>query len=118
VTGSARIGAILLAVVGISAGQLLLKIAALRMVTPPGAPALGPHLLNAWLVAGIATLGLATLLWIWVLRTVPLNQAYPWMALCFVLVPVATYFVLGETMGWRQVAGTALIVAGVAIAGR
>jgi drug/metabolite transporter (DMT)-like permease len=113
-----KIGAILLAVAGISSGQVLLKIAALRMVVPPGAPALGPHLLNAWLVAGLATLGVSTLLWIWVLRTVPLNQAYPWMALCFVLVPAATYLFLGETMSWRQIAGTALIVAGVAIAGR
>lgn len=114
----ARLVLILASVVGISAGQLLLKLAALHMRAPAAGAGLGWSLLNGYLVAGVATLGLATLLWVWVLRSVALSQAYPYMALCFVLVPLAGVVLLGEPVSWRQAAGTLLIVAGVVLIGR
>jgi drug/metabolite transporter (DMT)-like permease len=113
-----RIPAILACVVGISVGQLLLKLAANHMQAAPGAGPIGWHLLNAYLIAGLLTLGVSTLGWVSVLRTVPLAQAYPYMALCFVLVPLAGIVLLGEPVSWRQAAGTALVIAGVAIIGR
>lgn len=119
--GAGKVLQILASVAGISAGQLLLKVAATRMAAlPPGDGA--RHLwalVNLPLVAGVAVLGASTLWWVWVLRTVPLSQAYPFMALCFVLVPLGAMFLLGEPApGLRQLAATALIVAGVVLAGR
>jgi drug/metabolite transporter (DMT)-like permease len=113
-----RLPAILACVVGISIGQVLLKLAATHIRPPLGAPMLGWHLVNPYLVAGVVVLGISTLGWVWVLRTVALAQAYPYMALCFVLVPLAGILLLGEPVSWRQAAGTALIIAGVAIVGR
>lgn len=60
--------------------------------------------------------GLATLLWISLLRFVPLNKAYIFMALSFVVVPIASYFFFDETFSRGQYIGTALIVLGVVIA--
>jgi drug/metabolite transporter (DMT)-like permease len=110
----ARLVQVLLAVGGISCGQVLLKLAAMHAGQASAARPLA-LLLNGYLIAGVAVLGCATLLWTWVLRWVPLNQAYPFMALAFVLVPLACWFLLGETLTARQLLGNALIVAGVLV---
>lgn len=111
-----RLAQILLSVAGISVGQVLLKLAALasRNASAQDFGLVG-QLLNGYLIAGVAVLGCSTLLWTWVLRSVPLSSAYPYMALAFVLVPLICYFLLGEGMTVRQVLGSALICAGVVV---
>jgi drug/metabolite transporter (DMT)-like permease len=111
-----RLLPILLSVVGISGGQLLLKLAAMRMQASSAQA--GLQFLNIYFLAGVAVLGLSTLLWTWQLRSTALNEAYPFMALCFVLVPIGCYVLLGEPFSWRQAAGTLLIVAGVIVVSR
>ena len=111
-----KLAQILLSVAGISAGQLLLKIAAVNMSNPRvPSVSLAGFGVNLYLVAGVGVLGAATLLWVWVLRTVPLGIAYPFMALCFIIVPALGFFVLGEPVTWKTFVGSALIVGGVAI---
>jgi drug/metabolite transporter (DMT)-like permease len=111
-----RLLQVLLSVAGISVGQLLLKLAAVNMSNPrvPGVSVAG-YVVNLYLVVGVAVLGVSTLLWVWVLRTVPLGIAYPFMALAFIIVPALSYFVLGEPFGWKTAGGSLLIVAGVAL---
>ena len=103
-------------VAGISIGQLLLKMAAMNLYNPD---AMGFWLaglrVNVYLICGVAALGGATLLWVWVLRGLPLSIAYPFMALAFILVPILGFFVLGEPLGWKQLIGSLLIVVGVII---
>jgi drug/metabolite transporter (DMT)-like permease len=111
-----RLLQILVAVLGVSCGQVLLKLAAARVqASTADTPSLQSFLLNGYLLAGVCVLGLATLLWTWTLRWVPLSQAYPFMALAFVMVPLIWWFLGGETMSARQLAGTVLIVAGVVV---
>lgn len=98
-------------VAAIATGQILFKLAARAS---DGAFPWG--LFNAWLFAALAVYGAATLLWVWVLKTVPLNVAYPFMSLAFVIVPLAAALVLGEATDWRHIAGGLLIAAGVAVA--
>ena len=62
--------------------------------------------------------GVATLLWISLLRYVPLNKAYVFMALSFVLVPIASYFVFREHITVGYWIGVALIVSGVIVAAK
>lgn len=111
-----KIAQALCSVAGISAGQLLLKFGALNLRNPD---ALGVWLagfrINAYLVAGIAVLGASTLLWVWLLRSVPLSVAYPFMALAFVIVPCLSFMLLGEPLGWKQVLGSVLIAVGVVV---
>ena len=104
----------LLCVLGICVGQVLFKLAAGRLnpVAPPLA-ALRELLLDPRFFAAMALYLSATLLWIWLLRRVPLGTAYAFMALAFVIVPLLAATVLGEALTARMLAGALLIVAGV-----
>jgi drug/metabolite transporter (DMT)-like permease len=102
----------------IAAGQILFKRAAAQLAGGAG----GSWLLDLarlptmWLA--IALYGASTLLWVRILTTVPLNRAYPFVALAFVLVPAAGYVFFHEPINARYALGTALIVAGVLVAAR
>ena len=104
----------LLCVAMIAAGQILFKIVAIRGVQEAG-NGLFAQWLNWPFFAALAIYGLATLLWIWVLRFVPLNIAYPMFALAFIIVPVASYYVFNETLGMRHLIGGGLILVGVLV---
>lgn len=63
---------------------------------------------------GAATLcGLAALSWVIALQFIPLNRAYPFMALGFLLVPAAGWLFFGEQISIPYLIGLVLIVAGV-----
>jgi len=58
---------------------------------------------------------IASVLWLLVIRTMNLGYAYPFMALSFVLVPVAAWLFLREPIPPIQIVGMLLIVAGITI---
>ena len=103
----------LLCVLGISIGQILFKKAAMVLSTESHWQG---WLLNGWLISALALYGVMTLLWIWVLRHVPLHLAYPFMGLAFIIVPTLAWFFLGEPMNARTIGGGVLILAGIALA--
>lgn len=70
-----------------------------------------------WLALSLLLLGSAMLLWLRVLRDVPVSQAYPMLSLNFVLVAVAARCIWRETFHLTQWLGTLAIVAGVALMG-
>ena len=98
----------------IALGQILFKLAS-RGAGDVDAVGLLGLARNPFLLAALAVYGLGTVLWIYVLKSVPLNVAYPFMALSFCLVPALAWLTLGEAMTWRQLAGLALIVAGLVV---
>lgn len=100
-------------VLGISAGQLLFKLAATRPL-PDGAP-VWRLLFSPALLLGLTIYGLATLAWLWQLRTTPLSRAFPFMALGFIITPLAATWLFGETTGPRYWLGASLIAAGVVL---
>jgi len=111
-----RLIQVLLSVLGISSGQLLLKMAAMNLKNPDAVGIwLAGYCINLYLVAGVFLLGISTLLWIWVLRTLPLSLAYPFMALAFIIVPVLGHFLLHEPLGVRNLLGGVLIALGVVV---
>jgi len=57
----------------------------------------------------------ATLLWLYVLKSVPLIYAYSFMALTFVIVPLMAALWLGETLTLKYALGAALIIMGLLI---
>ena len=103
----------LVCVLAISTGQLLFKKAAQAM---PDVLSLSALLHNGWLIASLVLYGVTTLGWVWILRHAPLHLAYPFMGLAFLIVPTLAWAFLGEPLGWRTLAGGALIMAGVALA--
>jgi undecaprenyl phosphate-alpha-L-ara4N flippase subunit ArnE len=102
-------------VVLIGVGQIQLKSAASQLRLDGGAWTALRSAANAPLVVALATYALATVLWLLALRSTPLGIAFPVYALTFVIVPLLAHVFLGETVGWRTLAGALVIIVGVAI---
>lgn len=98
----------------LSAGQILFKQAATASDEKPFHLAL----LNGWMVAALFLYGFATGLWVWILRSTPLSIAYPFVALGFILVPLAAHYLFGEQLTIRYISGVVLIIAGLVVIGR
>lgn len=62
--------------------------------------------------------GVATILWIYLLRSAELSKAYPWMALSYVLVAGGSVVFFRESISWTYAAGLLLIIAGVLVISR
>ena len=56
-----------------------------------------------------------TVLWLIVLRTIPLNQAFPVLGLTYALVPIASQHFLHEKLVFSQWLGIIIIVSGVVL---
>ncbi|MGP4123436.1 MAG: 4-amino-4-deoxy-L-arabinose-phosphoundecaprenol flippase subunit ArnE [Sodalis sp. (in: enterobacteria)] len=70
-----------------------------------------------WLAISLLPLGLAMLMWLWILQQVPVGIAYPMFSLNFVLVTLAARWIWREPVSLRHSVGLLLIVVGVIIMG-
>jgi multidrug transporter EmrE-like cation transporter len=104
---------LLLFSVCLSSGQILFKFAADHSQKITSLPGLVHLLGSPFLWPALALYAGATLLWIFLLQQVPLSRAYPFAALGFVLVPFCSYFLFGENISLRFIAGTSLILVGI-----
>lgn len=66
-------------------------------------------------LVALSIYGIATLIWIYLLRTIELSKAYPFMALSFVFVPLAAAAAYGERLSAGYYAGMLLIIAGIIV---
>lgn len=107
---------VLLCVAFIACGQVLFKYVAL-LSAASAQPLHDPKTVLVG-IASLALYGFATALWIWLLRSVPLSKAYPFMALSFVLVPAAGLLFFGERVTGMYGVGLGLIVFGVVLIAR
>lgn len=71
--------------------------------------------LSPWIIIGLTCFALSVGLWLNVLSKLNVSQAYPCVALGFVLTMLGGHFLFGEIINLARVAGLALIVAGVGI---
>jgi drug/metabolite transporter (DMT)-like permease len=106
---------LVLNVLSLAVGQVLFKLAA-RGMEGTG-PLLARLLFNKYLFAALVLYGVATAMWVALLRQVPLSVAYPFVALAFFLVPLMGHWVLGEPLRWQTLLGALVIFAGVWISG-
>lgn len=98
----------------ISAGQVLFKLTSARTGAPDAAGLLR-LLADPYLIAAFVIYGVGTIVWVYVLKSVPLSVAYSFMALTFCAVPLLAWLLLGETLSLRYAAGAALIMAGLLV---
>ncbi|QLE43458.1 multidrug resistance protein [Nostoc sp. C052] len=56
-----------------------------------------------------------TLLWLYVLRTIPLSQAFPVLGLMYALIPIASHYLLKEQVVLKQWIGISIIITGVVL---
>lgn len=95
-------------------GQLALKRALAPSPARSGLQAYVSLGMLTWLVC----YAISTILWLVVLRTVPLSQAFPILGAQFALIPIAARQVLNEEVAPMQWLGITIIVVGVALVGQ
>ncbi|MGE8687176.1 MAG: 4-amino-4-deoxy-L-arabinose-phospho-UDP flippase [Achromobacter sp.] len=105
----------IICVIGIAVGQILFKLSAQSLHRTGNFFDMGTLTL---LFSAFALYGLTTIAWVWVLQKAELGRVYPLMAMAFVLVPIGSYFFLGERFSPQYFIGVALIAAGIVIAVR
>lgn len=99
-------------VLAISSGQLLFKKVSININQSNSLFSL--EVLGTFSLA-VSIYGLATLLWIYILRSVPLNQAYSFMALSFVFVSIGGHWFFSEAVSSQFIIGLLLIVVGLVV---
>jgi drug/metabolite transporter (DMT)-like permease len=72
---------------------------------------------DPYVIAGLACYGISAMVWLAVLSRMPLSLAYPLVALAIVMVMVVSAAFLGEPMPIGRIAGSVLVVCGVALIG-
>lgn len=96
----------------IALGQVLFK---LTSGTTGGLDARGLAglLVNPIFITAIALYAVGTIIWIFVLKQVPLTIAYSFMGLTFCFVPLLAQYFLGEALTLRYLLGVLLIIGGM-----
>lgn len=110
---AALLGMTLACMAALAAGQVLFKLSARHVAGAGGMAAFTQLFSYPWFLLCLALYGGATLLWVWILRKVPLTAAYPFYALTFLLVPLLGTLFLGERVDTNYWLGVALIMAGI-----
>ena len=97
----------------LSGGQVLLKLAMAKLPKFSWSwQYFVAVLTDWWLLACGISFGIATVLWLYILKHFPFSQAYPLTALGYVFGMVAAILVFGESVPAMRWVGVALIVAG------
>lgn len=99
-------------VLAISTGQLMFKKVSINI--NQNSDFLSFSVLGTFSLA-IFIYGLATLFWIYILRSVPLNQAYSFMALSFIFVSIGSYWFFDERISMQLILGLLLIIFGLVL---
>jgi drug/metabolite transporter (DMT)-like permease len=99
----------------LAVGQILFKLGANRIETGSLREMLISLILNPYVIVGGVLYAATVILWILVLREVPISRAYPFTALAMILVPLAGLVFFGEAFSWTLVVGGVLLVAGIAV---
>lgn len=58
----------------------------------------------------------SAVLWLFALKNMDLSKAYPLTALAFIIVPILSYYMFGETVNLKYCMGIVLIIIGIIIA--
>lgn len=95
-------------------GQVLFKVAANNLKqgqTPFDTVIALAAMPSMW--AAVAIYGAMILVWVWVLKIMPLSIAYSAVSAVFVLVPIAATILFGENLSKQFLIGTVLIASGI-----
>lgn len=119
---SSPIAMLLASIVLGSTGQLLLKNG---MNTSGKSTAVGMAAIvaaiktipNPWVLTGFICYGISSILWLMILKKVPLSTAYPMISLSYVIVVLLSAVILREHVRWQTYMGLLFIVVGVSLIG-
>ena len=114
----ASVGLLLFAVVTAATGQVMLKhgmqIATARADDSGGSLALRAAT-SPWVLLGLVVFGVSAIAWLAALSRVPLSVAYPFNALGYLVILIASILVLHERANVLTWVGSLLVVSGLLI---
>ena len=99
----------------LACGQLLFKRAAQTITGLPLSRMAATLAVSGPLWTALLLYGGSTLLWVWILSRIPLSQAYPWVALGSIIVPLAARLLFGEIVEPVFWLGAIMIAAGIVV---
>ena len=105
----------LLTALSMAGGQILFKLGAKSWNGENLSQWIWSFITNPFLVCAVFLYAFTIIIWIYVLRILPLSIAYPITALSYVIVPVIAYFFLHEKITLHTFLGSLLIIVGVVI---
>ncbi len=114
----ASLGILLFAIALAATGQLLLKSgmnSAKETALAEGRSLVLVAATSPWILGGLAVFGISAVAWLVTLSRVPLSVAYPFNALGFVVILVASTVVLHERTNVWTWLGTVLVVGGLIV---
>ncbi|SDO29744.1 Small Multidrug Resistance protein [Nakamurella panacisegetis] len=114
----ASFGILLVAVALAATGQLMLKNGMNLAKTNSAESGRSMILVAAtspWILGGLVIFGVSAVAWLVTLSRVPLSVAYPFNAVGFVAILVASSIILGERTNLWTWAGTLLVVSGLIV---
>jgi multidrug transporter EmrE-like cation transporter len=116
-------GLILLSVTCSAFAQFCLKLGMKSLsvqhaITSSASDAVLAILTSPAVVGGLTLYGLGALIWLSVLARIDVSIAYPFVSISFLLTAALAVFFLGEPVSRPMLAGTSLIVLGVAVLAR
>jgi len=100
----------ILCVIAISIGQLLFK--KTSIILNQSNSIFSVQVLGNLFLA-LFIYGIATIFWIYILKSVPLNKAYSFMALSFVFVTIGSFLLFNESINLQFILGLFLIIIGL-----
>lgn len=105
----------LLTAFSMAGGQLLFKLGAPQWKGTTALEWVISFATNPFLMVAVVMYAATILIWIYVLRTLPLSVAYPLTALSYVIVPCLSYLFLQEKISLQTALGSAVIILGIVI---
>lgn len=111
---------IFIGVISGSAGAILLKIGANQLIIEDKTfhNIILQAIKNPFLAGGILLYAIPTILWIWLLRTIPINLLQPLLAMSYVVTALLAMVVLKESIPPLRWLGMALVMTGIAVISR
>jgi drug/metabolite transporter (DMT)-like permease len=103
--------------IGMACGQILFKLAARSIQSGESQPSIYSYV-NVYLILGLGLYFGLTVLWVWLLRFVPLSEAYPFVALAFIFTPLLATFIFNEKLSLSYFGGLTLIACGILVIAR
>jgi multidrug transporter EmrE-like cation transporter len=102
----------LLSIVLGSVAQVSMKIGANQFHS---SKSLLANYLNLYVLIGFILYGISAVLWIYALSKIPLSIAYPMVSFGYIIVVIASYFILHEPINVLKSVGLFIIIIGVVL---
>ena len=114
---------ILISVLGGALGQILLKkgmssMGPLTLSTNQAIPILWKMATNPYVIVGLGIYVIGTIFWLTALSRVDLSYAYPFASLSYVVMLIASWWLLDENISVLRIIGSIVVILGVILISR